>query len=625
MRNKGLVFILLFLCVGVFAQQNLSVSLDNPVYKVLESLQVRALCSPLPTAKPYSRARVVMALEEALEKEDKLYRMEKDILIHYIDEFNGDIDYKWYQTGSYRYDSEKDRVNKSALEENNNEEKGEVVDESLEKISAIESEKKEVPVIFETGFNWWTDFNADAVSGDLGTNNFAKVFVKGSISEYFSFYFDIGGGVVLHEDLAYQPFLYKKSWTGEAVTLQKNMNHAFNSSASVPSGVYDVNPELSFSFWEEKFGFRFARIDRDWGVGKGNLLLSENAIPFSALEFYINPIEWFNVSTILGWLEGVGATDNSFSKQSVFQNMYAATNVEFFIYKYAYASAFSSAVFLKRAEGMYFFPGTMGSVTQATIGDFDNLQVGASVGFKYPGWFDIYLTMFFDEFSPTTVEAFLHKDRNMFSTQVSFNFEIPKIPFTSLNIQYTKIEPYMYTHPLLSNSPFYENDMSEHYINAEQCLGYYLQPNSDELKITLETAPYWFFNAKAKYSMIRHGVDVDGSDLFGTPLCYYNLLTEPLYNKNFLKDGIYEWFHTLGFEGEVDLRFISPAIPIKLGLGYYFVYKYHTSWSGGEIPTGTNEGGETKSKLIGGEMIYVNNSTYANSQQHIFSLSFKLF
>lgn len=622
---KKIIFLSLILLSStftLFAQRNLSVELNNPVYQILDSIQVRGLCRDLPKTKPYSHAVIISALKEAINQDDKLYKMEKEILQHYIDDLSGELDYKWYQTGSYRYDSEK-TDKKDAKKEL-------TVPEDAEPRS-IESEnrpskpeKEPVRVITEVGLNWWSEFNADAVSGDLGTNNYATAYVQGDISDYFSFYFDIAGGVVLHEPLAYQPFSYRKSWAGNAVPLGGAMNNNFHADPKTLSGVYNVNPELALSFWEDKVGVRFARIGRDWGYGDGGLMLSYDAVPFSAIDFYINPVEWFNVSVITGWLEAeVGG--NEWTNPEVFQNMFAATAVEFFASKYAYISAFSSVVLLKRSEGMYSFPGTMGSVTQQTIGDFDNLQVGATVGAKYPGWFDLYLSMYFDEFSPTTGEAFLHKDRNMFSTQVGLNFEFPFIPFTSLGIQYTKIEPYMYTHPLVK-SPYYSSLMSESYINAGQNLGYHLEPNSDELKITLNTQPFWFFNANLKYSMIRHGVDVDGSSLFGDSLVYANgLLTNPLYNKNFLKDGVYEWFHTIGFEAELDLRFIKPAIPIKLALGYHYVHKYHTSWEGGTIRDPEAGASETPSKIEGGNMIYINNNKYKDLNQHIFSISFKLF
>ncbi len=618
-----LTIILLSTSLSLYAQRNLSVELGHPVYQIIESLQVRGLCRDLPKTKPYSHAVIVTALEQALNQEEKLYQMEKEILEHYIADLSGKLDYKWYQTGSYRYDSEKAAAKKLAEATTPTQEEGE--DAATETASNdLEDEKEPVRVTTEVGINWYTDFNADAVSGDLGTNNFAKAYVQGDISDYFSFYFDIGGGVVLHEDLAYQPFSYKKSWAGNVVPMQGDMNNNFHAYPTTLSGVYDVNPELALAFWDDKVGLKFARIDRDWGYGDGSLMLSEDAIPFSAIDFYINPVDWFNVSVITGWLEAE-VQGNEWAKPAAFQNMFAATAVEFFISKYAYVSAFSSAVFIKRSEGMYSFPGTMGSVTQQTIGDFDNLQVGATVGGKFPGWFDIYLSMYFDEFSPTTGEAFLHKDRNMFSTQVGLNLELPFIPFTTFSLQYTKIEPYMYTHPLV-NTPYYDDPMSQHYITAGQNLGYFLPPNSDELKITLKSQPFWFFNAELKYSMIRHGVDVDGSTLLGDTLNYAGgLLTNPLYNKNFLKDGVYEWFHTIGIEGEVDLRFIEPAIPIKLTLGYHYVHKYHTSWEGGTIRPAEAGATETPSKMEGGNMIYVNNATYQDSSQHIFSLGFKLF
>ena len=82
-------------------------------------------------------------------------------------------------------------------------------------------------------------------------------------------------------------------------------------------------------------------------------------------------------------------------------------------------------------------------------------------------------------------------------------------------MQYTKVERYMYTHPLLE-TPWYAEKMDTNYLNHGEPLGYKLKPNSDELKIAFRMVPSWYLNIDGIYTLVHHGVDYGSRKIPGS-------------------------------------------------------------------------------------------------------------
>jgi hypothetical protein len=134
--------------------------------------------------------------------------------------------------------------------------------------------------------------------------------------------------------------------------------------------------------------------------------------------------------------------------------------------------------------------------------------------------------------------------------------------------QYTKIEPYTYTH-YLQTVPQYTQPIDISYTNDGENLGYHLPPNSDEFLVRLSAHPLPALAVTAQYQLIRHG---NGSHLLGqiegdinTPIVYSPPSTYPL--KDFLHDGIYEWIHI----ARLDVAYFVRALPATLWVEYAFV------------------------------------------------------
>ena len=67
MKRKIFASLFILVAASVFAQQHVSVPLDDPVYRVIENALIQNYIRPLPTAKPYSLATVLSALREMVQ------------------------------------------------------------------------------------------------------------------------------------------------------------------------------------------------------------------------------------------------------------------------------------------------------------------------------------------------------------------------------------------------------------------------------------------------------------------------------------------------------------------------------------------------------------------------------
>ena len=70
---------------------------------------------------------------------------------------------------------------------------------------------------------------------------------------------------------------------------------------------------------------------------------------------------------------------------------------EIFIKDIAYIGFNSSSAWAKRFEPGYLNPGMIPFFYQNMVGDFDNLQLGFSLGFNVPKYAKIYYNLFIDE------------------------------------------------------------------------------------------------------------------------------------------------------------------------------------------------------------------------------------
>jgi hypothetical protein len=207
------------------------------------------------------------------------------------------------------------------------------------------------------------------------------------------------------------------------------------------------------------------------------------------------------------------------------------------------------------------------------IGDYDNLAEFINLKLQYPGIAKVWGSFFLDEIDPTE-EGLAHLDRALFSYQTGAQINIPFLPFATVNLMYTKIEPYCYTHKDILTPWYGDNLMDESFVNHGEPLAYYLKPNSDEIKIVFAFMPKSNIIVNAAYQLIRHGADygskaVDGSSYY-SELASANRSTTPALKKYFLHDGAYEWNHIVRFACEIAIPKTNFSFTAEAGVSHSY-------------------------------------------------------
>ena len=488
------------LLLPLAAQSHISVPLDDPIYYVIEQAQLKGLCPVLSEAKPYSQHKIKGIINTILSAEAEspwasLTASERSILQQTLASFEKQEGWNWLTGETYQ-----EHTTKSGI-----------------------------TMTFNAGASWQSVASGsyEFLGKDFswGTDNWGVVFVGGDMGSAFSWNFSAGGGlmraprqelgtaytfyegfenkdidparkdqnkeyIVFSEPISFFPYTYQKNWDG---SIFKGDNLSSSGFYEWPYGIsfgYQMNGEAAVSLLDDAIYVRAGRLQREWAAGTNGSSLALNAAarPFFGLEANFEPFSWLRMATLTGILEYYNMKGISISS-ATFQNAFAISMAEANYKNFLQFSLGSSAVFPKRFEIGYSFPLLSRFFYQNNVGDFDNLALFATLILQYPGIGKIWGSAYVDEMDLSSPE-FFSQDRNMYAFQfgTSASIPIPKLAFSNFTLQYTKIEPYVYTHQLVK-TPWYDDTwMEEAYMNNGVSLGYYLPPNSDELKLRFESS-----------------------------------------------------------------------------------------------------------------------------------------
>jgi hypothetical protein len=570
----------------LYAQTHVSVPVDHAVYYLLEQAEARGLCSPLPAVKPYTRGKILETINEILDAEPKRFGSltdgEREILENACDEFNRGAAGFDPKKGMYRFDT---------------------------------TGKKSVRFSGDMGITL-ESLNSAAMYTEqdesyMGTDTWGTFFVRGDVGEQFSFDMDFSAGMMkahraklgeyntyaseLESDgesinrqvttygqpLAFFPYTYQKNWDGFMFNLGSidagNMK-GWPDSISIAAR---MTAEMSGSVFGDMLLIRFGRIRREWGAMTpgSSLVLNSAARPFVGIEADFNPVPWFAFSSVTGVLEFDNLNGIS-DPAMTFQNAYSLQQIEINYKNYFHIDFGSAAIWAKRFELGYIFPLLDNFFYQNYIGNFDNMAIHLNLKGQYPGLGKLWFSIFLDEVEMSSMTSIFELDRHMFAYQAGLQGIIPFLPFTSLTLSYTKIEPYNYTHTR-KFLPWYssEEPMETAYVNSGACLGYYLPPNSDELKVRFDIHPLSKTASHLQYQLIRHGADygphqVDGSSLV-SELDPDGRSEKASLRKDFLNDGAYQWMHII----KVGAAHTFKNLPLTIFGEAGVVYSYFTDIS----------------------------------------------
>ena len=658
---KKLLSIFLILLAGgiVFSQTYTTVDITDDVYEVLRAAQIQGLCGKLPNVKPYTVNFVLEKLDEILENldNDSIASKKRDTEIEIIKSYKSK-----YET--------KEGLDISKLNykiQNNSESFPVTLNTAIGLDGFISSGLYEDSSENSTGYEIYGTLN---FSGDFGKNisymsqalvdvtkmplSMLGIYYIGNwwystndeenITDPYPEIWDINNEapsswsitdaryIRTWRNYSVLPYSYKKHWDGSVYHFGSINAEGLTSWPSVTSFGFGMLAEIHGVFLEDHLELSAGRINREWGAMDDGSSLSLNlaAHPFFAAESVFHVFDFLSMSSLFGVLEfpnerhinyyawylydeewsdneyvigaAPGIVDSYF-----FQNLFAMTQLDL-DFKYVHWDFGSSCILPKRFEFGYAFPLIDSVVYQNNLGDYDNLALFSNLKFQYPGIGQIWFSLYSDDITSFKAK-FWEEVWCAYAWQAGAKASVPLLPFMTVSFRYTKVEPYCYTHPA-TKVPWYKWYVSTSYTNNGASLGYYLQPNSDEFLVRVDTKPAPATSVGLSWQLIRHGTDWGSGAVPGSNL-YSELVPGSARNgkkKYFLLDGTYEWSNIICIDGSYSFRDLK--IPLKVNLSFGYIYDWFT---------GVDNNGEKNDSYH-----YINDSEYPEMNGFVISLGFSI-
>jgi len=573
------VFLAVFACGFLFAQNHVSVNLNNQVYYILEQAEIRGLIAPLSGVRPYTQNVIIAAINEILNSANahRLRPTERHILQDYLARFSR------RQPGLNRRAGTFFGENTVGARE---------VPLTFNFDMSMDSELSSsfIPAFGEThvGTEIWVHAN---VFGDVGNNVSYGFFNQFGLARAprrflgmaYSYHKDFDDDRnpdfqnrmirVYSEPLTHFPFTYRKRWDSSVFPLDNIGASGYSWWPDSVSGGYSLHAELTSAFLGNRLIMRLGRMPREWGsmpLGS-SLIFNSAARPFLAAEAEFRPFSWFSFSSLSGILEYENR-EGIRNSALVSQNAFSILMLQLRFRNILFLDLFDGAVWPKRLEFGYLFPITSNFFTQNNIGYFDNMGIGINLKAQYPGLGNVWASVFVDEMS---VQGNMHElDRTMIALQAGFTIPLPFLAFSSFSASYTKVNPYCYTHTRNSNPWSGGLRMDTSWQNNGVSLGHYLPPNSDQFLFRFRTMPARNLVIGLQYQLIRRGADfgssaVDGSNL-QSELDPHDRNNMPVLKRFFLQDGAYQWMHITRVNAEWNLTRLPIALFGEAGVNFSY-------------------------------------------------------
>ena len=625
-RTLLLILSIFFFINVVYAQNNISINLNDKVYDILRSAELQNLCSRLSSIKPYSKGYITAKLEEILSnlevnEDDAQIKIIKDYLKKYKYEDGLNL-----SSGYIKFDNKNTSIPTSLIIYN-------AIHANLG--TGIYEDTSQNSTGFEGNYNigFMGDFGERIsynCTGFVGVTKMPLEKVGDDYSIGVWLYNDRTSQtprtINVYKNNSYLPYKYSKFWDGSCYFFSNMSSGGLEGWPLSTALAFGMTGEIHASLYNNVIELGIGRFKREWGAmdTDSSLILNSHARPFLATEAVFSPFDFLSLSCLTGILEMPkqdyinkdawyminenGQLTDHCEDGYFFQNAFSMIMVTLDLPHFHFDFG-STAVWPKRFELGYPFPLIDNVIYQNNIGDNDNLGLFGNLKFNVPSIGSIWFSGFLDEISADIIK-FWRKTRAMFAFQAGGKINLPWVPFTTVSFRYTKVEPYCYTHHSINYAPWYSHYISESYTNNGECLGYYLAPNSDEFNLQIESNPTSFLNLGFQYQLIRHGVDWGSGAVPGS-----NLYSELRNNdrseleKFFLHDGTYEWSNIFSISCNYNLRQFNIPATVFVGIGY--IYDWFTQIEG-------EPGVNTKYS-------YVNNDEYSEKNGIVLNIGASFF
>ena len=529
------------------AQTNLTVDIDDPIYLLIEMAEVKGLISRVSQIHPYPVTQVKEYLETMNAKRGRLSSNEQRVLDEQLRRF-----------GIIQQEREKSIWETGRLD-----------------IGGEQGTKMEnFPMTFRGAVNNIT--NAEINAKAIQNVTIVEGSVEGDITSAFSYGFNLGFGASYLNDQAFAPFAHKTFNDGFALALSGGLRNSTDYEGFTVT--FHFNPEMQAQFFDNRLRLGFGRYSRNLGMGTSSLMVSDTARPYDALELSFRPASWihyyYSVGSLGNWFSQSDWLDPATDDKTfaIDEKNITLQTLELMPWDWLYGSFTTGAVWGKRMELSYFNPLMPLLFAQNLYGDSDNLVMELSGSVQLPFGVKLYGTFFSDENQLHKIKTLFTSTSQQFALQGGVKALIPGLGFTLATFQYTKLEPYVYTH-YEQKYPHSTPPVNTNWTNDRYNLGYYLPPNSDEFHFGIESMPVAGLQIYGSYRYIRHGYgNIAAGEIPGTVNSGGGFDDKYAYEagtkKNFLKDGPYEKIHM----AVIGAWYQFPNLPLNIGLQYSFSF-----------------------------------------------------
>jgi hypothetical protein len=476
MRKLYSIALFLFIGTNLFPQEINKHILYSTIYDYLDELANIKAIELNSVVKPYSRSLIYLKLHEAESKKELLTKRQQKDLDFFLKDYNKEIipnkKFKRRYDLFYYRDS-----------------------------------------LFQFTFNPILGYTFSKNENGYATQRYNGLEMNGSIGKNFGFYFSL-------RDNGFYNVLstpnYLNQLPGGNYKPLQGTNKARTDFDEARGGISYAWKWGSISFLKDNFS---------WGNNyNGANIFSGKQPSFSYLSFKMKPSKWFEFNYIHGWLVsqvvdsaktyGVG----SGLRKSFYPKFLAANLFTIKPYKGIYISLGNSIVYSdKYIQPIYLIPfmfyksadRTSNGAGSNALGE--NSQMFLDVSCRIIPKVHVYGSVFIDEVN--VGQMFKSKTQtNLMSFKGGFRVT-NLIKNTSLTIEYTRTNPWVYVHPI-STTTFASNNYN---------MGHYLGQNAQEIYCGLKLKPLRGLSLDLSYTQaikgpVRDFTQVNGANtVAGTP------------------------------------------------------------------------------------------------------------
>ena len=304
-RTLLLILSIFFFINVVYAQNNISINLNDKVYDILRSAELQNLCSPLSNTKPYSKRYITAKLEEILSNlEDNEDEAQIEIIKDYLKKYKYE-DGLHLSSGYIKFDNKNTSIPTSLIIYN-------AIHANLG--TGVYKNNSQNSTGFEVNYNF--GFMGDLgervsynCTGFLGVTKMPLEKVGDDYSIGVWLFNDRTAQtprtINVYKNNSYLPYKYSKFWDGSCYFFSNMSSGGLEGWPLSTALAFGMTGEIHASLYNNVIELGIGRFKREWGAmdTDSSLVLNSHARPFLATEAVFSPFDFLSLSCLTGILE----------------------------------------------------------------------------------------------------------------------------------------------------------------------------------------------------------------------------------------------------------------------------------------------------------------------------------